>query len=51
MVLQKENPKIFRLLADYMDGKISIESVDSSGLLKDYDNSWVQALTPAQKLK
>ena len=51
MILQKEKPKIFRLLADYIDGKINIKKIDSSGLLKDYDNSWVQALTPAQKLK
>jgi len=51
MILQKENPEIFKLLADYMDGKIGIESLNSSGLLKDYNNSWVQKLTPAQKRK
>ncbi len=49
MVLKKENKKVFRLLAKYMDGKIEAEDLEKSGLLTPYDLSWVQELTPAQK--
>ena len=33
-----------------MDGKTSAEQLLASGIFKDYDNSWVQKPTPAQKL-
>lgn len=49
IVVQKENKKVFQVLAKYMDGKINLEQRQSSKKLKEYDNSWVQELTPAQK--
>jgi len=50
LILQKENKKAFKILADYMDAKIPAEAVINSSCFKPYDNSWVQPLTPAQKL-
>ena len=41
LVLKKENKESFKLLANYMDGKIDIETINASSLVKDYDNSWV----------
>lgn len=41
LVLKKENKESFNLLANYMDGKINIEQLNSSELIIDYDNSWV----------
>lgn len=50
LVLQHENKKAFKLLAGYMDGKITAEEVINASAFKTYDNSWVQPLTPAEKL-
>ena len=41
LVLKKENKESFKLLANYMDGKINLEQLNSSELIIDYDNSWV----------
>ena len=41
LVLKKENTDSFKLLANYMDGKTDIETINASSLVKDYDNSWV----------
>ncbi|MBL4624219.1 MAG: NAD(P)/FAD-dependent oxidoreductase [Flavobacteriales bacterium] len=49
MILKKENNKAFRLLADYMDGKKDVSSLENSTLLMPYNNDWKQELTPAQK--
>jgi len=49
LILQKENKKAFRLLADYMDNRISTEDFLKAGVFKDYDNSWIPQPTPAQK--
>lgn len=49
LVLQKEDKKKFKLLAKYMDGKIGVEQLNASGLLAQYDNSWIKEPTPAQK--
>ncbi len=49
LILQKENPKAFRLLADYMDHKITAEEFAHAGIFKEYDNSWVRKPTPAEK--
>jgi len=38
--LKKENKQSFRLLANYMDGKITIEQLNNSSLVKPYNNSW-----------
>jgi len=50
LILQKENKKAFKLLADYMDAKIPASAVINASCFKPYDNSWIQPLTPAQKL-
>ena len=42
LVLQNENKALFKVLADYTDGKKSIEEVYESKLLKDYNNSWIK---------
>ncbi|MBL4651622.1 MAG: NAD(P)/FAD-dependent oxidoreductase [Flavobacteriales bacterium] len=49
MILKKENKKVFRLFADYMDGKTDVSILEVSTLLSPYNNDWVQDLTPAQK--
>ncbi|MGN7787139.1 phytoene desaturase family protein [Niabella sp. 22666] len=51
LVLQKENKKAFRLLADYMDAKITAEVFENSGLFHAYDNSWKPKPTPAERKK
>ena len=51
LVLQNENPEAFKVLAAYMDGKISSEEASKSKEYLDYDNSWVQKPTPAERLK
>lgn len=49
LVLQKEHPRAFRLLADYMDAKISSTDFANAKVFKDYDNGWVRKPTPAEK--
>lgn len=49
MILKKENKAVFRLLANYMDGKTHLDSIEASSMLTSYDNSWKQSATPAQK--
>lgn len=49
IILKKEKTNIFKLLADYVDGKIGIEKLKANKSLVPYDNSWIQELTPAQK--
>jgi prolycopene isomerase len=49
LVMKDDKNPAFRLLADYMDGKIGYAEVKNSKLLKTYDNSWVQNPTPADK--
>ena len=50
LILHQENKAAFQALADYMDAKIPAEAVLNSPSFKPYDNSWVQPLTPAEKL-
>jgi prolycopene isomerase len=40
LILKKENKDSFELLANYMDGKIDVNQLNNSDLLKDYNNSW-----------
>jgi len=40
LLLKKENKQSFRLLANYMDGKITTEQLNNSSLVKPYNNSW-----------
>lgn len=51
LVLQKEKPAAFKVLADYMDGKISSTEANNSKEYLTYDNSWIQKPTPAERLK
>jgi hypothetical protein len=41
LILKKENKESFKLLAKYMDGKIKLEKLNKSMLVKEYDNLWV----------
>jgi len=50
MVLKKENRAVFKLLANYMDGNKDVESLNASGLLIPYNNSWEPSPTPAQEI-
>jgi len=50
LILKKEKPEAFKVLARYMDGRGTANEVLNSGYFKPYDNSWKQELTPAQKL-
>lgn len=49
LILKYEKHPAFRILADYMDGKITVEQVNQSNVLLGYDNSWIQKPTPADK--
>lgn len=51
LILKKENHEAFKSLAAYMDNKISLDAVLGNAAFKIYDHSWVQPLTPAEKLK
>lgn len=49
MILKKEKPKHFKVLADYVDGKIDLSKLRSFEDWVPYSNSWIQKRTPAQK--
>jgi prolycopene isomerase len=49
LVLKDMKTDAFKLLAKYVDVKITKEEADNSGIFVPYDNSWVQELTPAHK--
>ncbi|HMH34279.1 MAG TPA: hypothetical protein VK543_14675, partial [Puia sp.] len=49
MILRKENKPAFRLLAAYMENKISLEELLGHDCFKSYSGHWVQDLTPAQR--
>jgi phytoene dehydrogenase-like protein len=49
LVLQKENKKAYKVLANYIDGKIDSEKLNASEYTKPYLNNWVCEKTPAQK--
>lgn len=51
MIFKKDNPTAFQLLAGYMDGNVSLNDLLSNPCFLKYDDSWVQAPTPAQKIK
>ena len=40
LVLKKDNIGSFKLLAKYMDGKLDLDQLNTSSLVKEYDNSW-----------
>lgn len=49
LVLKEENMRAFQQLAAYMDNKISLQEFLSDPSFKQYDSSWIQPLTPAQR--
>lgn len=49
LVMRKERKNAFRVLADYMDGKINLQQFNASGAFKPYDNSWKPEPTEAQR--
>lgn len=51
LVLQKEKPEAFKIFAAYLDGNISSQEAAKSKAYLDYNNSWTQKLTPAERLK
>ena len=48
MILKKENPVAFKLLAGYMTNKVTIRNLNENGCFRSYDNSWIRTLTPAE---
>jgi phytoene dehydrogenase-like protein len=49
IVLKDQNPKAFKVFAQYADGSITHLQAHESGLFEPYDNSWVQGPTPVQQ--
>lgn len=49
IALQDLKHPAFKVYADYFDGKLNTEQVESLGILQKYNNSWVQNPTPADK--
>lgn len=49
MVMQDANKRAFKVLAKYVDGKITAEELDRSESTLPYPNNWVQKETPAQR--
>lgn len=49
LVLQQQDPALFRILAGYMDNNIPLQQVLSSDLWRPYANDWIPEPTPAQK--
>ncbi|MFT3704602.1 MAG: NAD(P)/FAD-dependent oxidoreductase [Agriterribacter sp.] len=49
LILKKENNKAFNALAQYIDGKISLQQLLNNTCFKPYNNSWTAPLTPAER--
>jgi prolycopene isomerase len=49
LIFKKEDNNAFRVLSSYMDGKTSLQDLLAAKCFTEYDNSWVQPLTPAQR--
>jgi len=48
LVLKKEKPRAFRLLAGYMNNTVSLTALNGNDCFFPYDNSWVRSKTPAE---
>jgi phytoene dehydrogenase-like protein len=48
LILKKEKPRAFRLLAGYMDNTVSLASMNGNSCFLPYNNSWVRPKTPAE---
>lgn len=51
LILKKEKPEAFKLLAAYIDQNIDLKSLVDSGFLTPYSNSWERSSTPSEKKK
>ncbi len=49
LVLKKQNPKAFKMLAHFFDGKIDAAEINGQPAFKPYNNNWVRKKTPAEK--
>ncbi len=49
IILKKEKKSAYQVLADYVDGKISVEALHQSQEFAPYNGTWTQNPTPAQK--
>lgn len=49
LVLRKDKPEAFRLMAAYVDGKSDYHAIENSDLTRAYANNWIPKLTPAQR--
>ena len=48
LILKKEKPRAFRLLAGYMNNTVTLASMNENDCFIPYDNSWVRSNTPAE---
>ncbi|HEY2348950.1 MAG TPA: NAD(P)/FAD-dependent oxidoreductase [Puia sp.] len=48
LILKKEKPRAFRLLAGYMNNRVSLASINGNECFSPYNNSWVRSKTPAE---
>jgi prolycopene isomerase len=48
MILKKERPRTFKLLSEYMNNRVKLNTVEESKCFCPYDNSWVRPKTPAE---
>jgi phytoene dehydrogenase-like protein len=49
IVMKEQRPDIFKVFAQYADGKITHHQAHKTGLFSDYDNSWIQNMTPVEE--
>jgi phytoene dehydrogenase-like protein len=50
LVLKQENKAAFKALSAYMEGRLDLDGLAAMNCFRQYDGSWVQPLTPAEKL-
>jgi prolycopene isomerase len=48
LILKKEKPRAFRLLAGYMNNTVSLASINGNECFYPYNNSWIRPKTPAE---
>jgi hypothetical protein len=48
LILKKEKPQAFRLLAGYMNNTVTLDSMKGNDCFFPYNNSWVRPKTPAE---
>jgi prolycopene isomerase len=48
LILKKERPRTFKLLSEYMNNHIKLETLEEQKCFRPYDNSWIRPKTPAE---